>query len=235
MKLKRHDPRTEDALIAYLLQFVTPEKQARMAEVIQNRTRHVRVVLEDIYQPHNASAVIRSCECFGIQHLHVIENKYKFRINPDVAMGGGKWIHIHRHRTKGADNTRECLRELRQAGYRIAATSLSPDSTPLPELDLDQPVALCFGTEEVGLGDTILREADLQVHIPMLGFTQSFNISVSVALCLYELRNRMEREGIPAGLSAGESREVYRRWLRATLKNCEILERTYLKGLQTGS
>ncbi len=232
--MERLDASTEDSLIAHLLQFVTPDKQARMAEVIEHRTSHLRLVLEDIYQPHNASAVIRSCECFGIQHLHIIENRNKFRINPDVAMGGAKWIHLHRHRMKGADNTRACLRELREMGYRIAATSLAAGSIPLQSIPLEQPLALCFGTEEVGLSETVLEEADLQVHIPMLGFTQSFNISVSAAICLYELRNRMEREGLPAGLGDEEKREVYRSWLRATLKNCEILERACLKGLQTG-
>ncbi|MEX0324808.1 MAG: TrmH family RNA methyltransferase [Puniceicoccaceae bacterium] len=226
------DPRSEEALIAHLLQFVTPEKKARMETVIANRTSHVRVVLEDIYQPHNASAVMRSCECFGIQHLHVIENRYKYTLNRDVAMGSSKWINLHRHREEDSDNTRACMDELRADGYRIVATSLDPSSVPLPELPVEEKFSLWFGTEEEGLSETALKEADAHVHIPMLGFTQSFNISVSAAICLYEIRARLAKGPINTSLDAAEMRQVYRLWLHSTLKNCEIVERTFLEGLK---
>lgn len=222
------DPSTEEALIAHLLQFVTPAKQARMAEVIQHRTNHVRVVLEDIYQPHNASAVMRSCECFGIQHLHVVENRYKYTINREVAMGSSNWINLHRHRKEGADNTRACIAEMRKMGYRIAATSLDPSSIPLAELPLEQKLSLWFGTEEVGLSQAVLEEADCHVHIPMLGFTQSLNISVSAAICLHHLRTRLKDSADDPGLTPGEQRAVYRLWMRKSVKNCEILERAFL-------
>jgi tRNA (guanosine-2'-O-)-methyltransferase len=223
------DPKAEEALVAHLLQFVTDEKRTRMEEVIANRTNHLRVVLEDIFQPHNASAVMRSCECFGIQHLHVIENQYKYTLNRDVALGSSNWINLHRHQDPDADNTVACLGELRSQGFRIVATSLDASSIPLHDLPLDEKTALWFGTEEHGLSDTVLREADAHVHIPMLGFTQSFNISVSAAICLYELRTRLIEGGFDKGLSDAEQREVYRVWLRSTLKNCEILERGFLK------
>ena len=228
--MEQPDPRTEEALVAHLLQFVTPEKKARMEDVIANRTSHVRVVLEDIYQPHNASAVMRSCECFGIQHLHVIENRYKYRLNRDVAMGSSKWINLHRHRDEEGDNTRACMDELRAAGYRIVATSLDPSSVPLSELPVGERFSLWFGTEENGLSEVALEEADAHVRIPMLGFTQSFNISVSAAICLYDIRSRLARSGVDCALGPAEMRQVYRLWLRSTLKNCEILERTFLEG-----
>jgi tRNA (guanosine-2'-O-)-methyltransferase len=227
--------RTEEALIEHLLQFVTPEKQARMAGVIENRTSHVRVVLEDIFQPHNASAVMRSCECFGIQHLHVIENRYAYTLNRDVAMGSTNWIHLHRHRDSEKDNTAACLKKLRESGYRIVATSLDSGSIPLQELPLNEKTSLWFGTEEHGLTQQVLDEADAHVHIPMLGFTQSFNISVSAAICLYEIRNRMSRDGIGHRLTPQETREVYRLWLRRSVKNCEIIEKTFLKALNPPS
>ena len=196
------------------------------------RTRHLRVVLEDIYQPHNASAVMRSCECFGIQHLHVIENRYVFRPNREVAMGASNWIHLHRHHEAGRDNTRDCLERLRRDGYRIIATSLNAKSIPLSRLPVDEPLSLWFGTEEEGLSETVLQAADAHVHIPMHGFTQSFNISVSAAICLYDLRNRLIEQGCDPGISEPDRRRMYRLWLRGTLKNCEILERTFLKGLK---
>jgi tRNA (guanosine-2'-O-)-methyltransferase len=223
------DPGTEAALIEHLLQFVTPEKRARMETVIANRTSHVRVVLEDIFQPHNASAVMRSCECFGIQHLHVIENRYTYTLNRDVAMGSSNWINLHRHREPETDNTRACMDDLRSKGYRIVATSLDPASVPLQELPLEEKTSLWFGTEEEGLSQAVLEEADAHVHIPMLGFTQSFNISVSAAICLYEIRSRLKRDGRDEGLAEVEQRLVYRHWLRHSLKNCEILERAFLK------
>ena len=228
------DPSTEDALIAHLLQFVTPSKQARMAEVIRHRTSYVRVVLEDIYQPHNASAVMRSCECFGIQHLHVIENRYTYTLNRDVAMGSSNWIQLHRHREEGRDNTRDCLEAMRGRGYRIAATSLDPSSIPLHQLPLDKPLSLWFGTEEHGLSAQLLEQADLHVHIPMTGFTQSLNISVSAAICLHSLRSRLADAKVDPGLTPVEQRAVYRLWLRKTLKNCEILERAFLKAHNAG-
>jgi tRNA (guanosine-2'-O-)-methyltransferase len=227
--LERLDPRTEEALIAHLLQFVTPQKRARMAEVIGKRTNFIRVVLEDIFQPHNASAVMRSCECFGIQHLHVIENRYKYTLNREVAMGSSNWIELHRHNRQDSDNTADCLRELRERGCRIVATSLDPSSIPIRDLELDSPLSLWFGTEEEGLSKTVLREADTHVHIPMFGFTQSFNISVSAAICLHELRHRLEQAGTDPGLTAAETRSVYRLWLRKSLKNGEILERNFLQ------
>ncbi|MGC9449850.1 MAG: TrmH family RNA methyltransferase [Oceanipulchritudo sp.] len=230
--MERLDPCTEEALIAHLLQFVTPEKRARMAGVIGKRTCFLRVVLEDVFQPHNASAVMRSCECFGIQHLHVIENRYAYTLNREVAMGSSNWIHLHRHNRKDADNTADCLRELRKEGYRIVATSLDSSSIPIRDLKLDSPLALWFGTEEEGLSETVLREADAHVHIPMFGFTQSFNISVSAAICLHELRHRLESTGSDPGLTPAEIRAVYRLWLRKSLKNGEILERTFLQSRQ---
>jgi len=226
------DASTEDALIEHLLQFVTPEKLARMSDVIRHRTSHVRIVLEDIFQPHNASAVMRSCECFGIQHLHGIENQNEYVLNREVAMGSSKWIFLHRHRQKDADNTRTCMDELRSMGYKIVATSLDPSSVPLSELPLEEKTSLWFGTEEHGLSARVLDEADAHVHIPMLGFTQSFNISVSAAICLYEIRNRLKQQGIPHVLTDQERRDVYRLWLRSSVKNCQIVEQAFLKGLK---
>lgn len=223
------NPQLEAALVDHLMQFVTPEKRARMETVISRRTSAIQVVLEDIFQPHNASAVMRSCECFGIQHLHVIENRYEYTVNRDVAMGASKWITLHRHRDPQADNTRACLDKLRAQGFQIVATSLDPASVPLEHYPLTEHTSIWFGTEEEGLSRAVLDAADAHVHIPMDGFTQSFNISVSAALCLYELRRRLVRSDIPWQLSAPEKTRVYRQWLRNSVRNSDILERTFLK------
>lgn len=222
-----HHPETEEALLQYLLEFVTPDRRDKMLEVIRLRTDFIRIVLEDIYQTHNASAVIRSCECFGINSLHVIENKYKYKVNRDVAMGASKWIFLHRHNAAETDNRAACLNELRQSGYRIVATSLREDSVPIEEIPLDKPLALCFGTEERGLSETLLEAADITTRIPMYGFTQSFNISVSAALCLSSLRRRLEHRGIPFQLTASQRRQTLLAWARRCIPKIDRVEKAF--------
>jgi tRNA (guanosine-2'-O-)-methyltransferase len=230
--LTQLSPRTADALIGHLLQFVTPEKQARMETVLASRTSRLQVVLEDIFQPHNASAVMRSCECFGIQHLHVIENRYAYTLNREVAMGSSNWINLHRYRRPEADNSGECLEHLREQGFQIVATSLNPGSIPLDELPMEEKTAIWFGTEEDGLSNPVLEAADTHVHIPMRGFTQSFNISVSAAICLYELRTRLQRARPEDwALTPSERQEVLLLWLRNSVRNVEIIERNFLKAI----
>lgn len=221
-------PVVEDALIAHLLQFVTPEKRSRMESVLAQRTSHVQVVLEDIFQPHNASAVMRSCECFGIQHLHVVENRYPYSLNREVAMGASNWIHLHRYREPDRDNSLSCIRHLKSRGLRLVATCLSADDIPMEELPLDKPLALWFGTEEDGLSETVLEAADLKVRIPMYGFTQSFNLSVCAAICLHDIRRRLMAAAFPWTLSADEKRAVMRLWLKNAVRNAEIIERAFL-------
>lgn len=200
-----------------------------METVLASRTARLQVVLEDIFQPHNASAVMRSCECFGIQHLHVIENRYTYTLNREVAMGSSKWINLHRYRQPDTDNSGRCLEHLRAQGFKIVATSLDPGSVPLHELPMEDKTAICFGTEEDGLSQAVLEAADAHVHIPMHGFTQSFNISVSAAICLYELRNRLQQAFPDWGLSPSERQEVLLFWLRNSVRNVAVIERNFLK------
>ena len=221
-------PAVEDALIEHLLQFVTPERQARMESVLEQRTSRVQVVLEDIFQPHNASAVMRSCECFGIQHLHVVENRYPYSLNREVALGASNWIHLHRYREPDRDNSLSCIRHLKSQGLRLVATCLCADDLPLEELPLDQPLALWFGTEEDGLSETVLEAAEIKVRIPMYGFTQSFNLSVCAAICLHDIRRRLMASSLPWTLSADEKRRVMRLWLGNALRNAETIERAFL-------
>ena len=200
-----------------------------MRAVLPERTEWVRVVLEDIFQPHNASASMRSCECFGVQHIHVVENRYKYTLNREVAMGSTRWVDLHRHHEPGVDNSAACLRELKQAGYRIVATSPREDAVPLSEIPLDRPLALCFGTEEDGLGEGILSSADLHTRIPMYGFTRSYNLSVSVALSLQEIRRRLVAEGIDFRLGPERQRSVQLGWLLRCVRNGDMLARAFLR------
>lgn len=223
------DPATRADLIAYLAPFVTAHKRQRIAEVLAQRTRHLTVVLENIYQPHNASAVVRSCECFGVQDVHAIELDNPFTPNKSIVRGASKWLSIHHYaQTDAGSGTAVCLQQLRRQGYRIAATTLRSGSIPIRELDVAQPVALCFGTEETGLSDEAHDLADLFVQIPMQGFTQSFNISVTAALCLYDLTTRLRPSALPWQLTTAEKQELTLAWYMGVVRQSDTLVQEFL-------
>ena len=185
-----------EALIDHFLKCITDERKALFEELIQKRTKYLTVVLENIYQPLNASAVLRSCDCFGIQDVHVIENYNEFKPDREVAMGASNWLTVNRY-DKNENNTLDCIQSLKNKGYRIVATSPHNSQTDLINFDLSKgKTALFFGTEVEGLSDVVLENADEHLHIPMYGFTESFNLSVSAAICLYEMRMKMEKENI---------------------------------------
>jgi len=211
----------------FLEDFVSQNKRGQMAWVLDRRTRHVAVVLENVYQPHNTAAAIRSCECFGFQDLHIIELSHAHRIDPNVTMGGCKWVDFHRH-DKAAGGTESALKELKQSGRRIVATSLRPGCISLEELDLSTPLALCFGTEEAGLSETAHAWADEWVRIPSCGFTRSLNVSVSVALSLYSVRKRLEAGSIPWRLSPQERQDLRLIWMLKTANRGLSLARHWL-------
>ena len=216
------------ALTRYLETYVTEAKRDQMHEVLRHRTRHVALVLENVFQPHNAAAAVRSCECFGFQDLHVIELHNDYRINPDVTMGGCKWVSLHHHgKTERA--TTSLLSSMKAQGYKVAATSLRPGCVPLEELDLSEPLALCFGTEEEGLSDEAHELADVFVQIPSYGFTQSFNVSVSVALTLSSIRNRLEKSEIPWQLSKQDYEDLYLTWMMKTANRGLLLAKRFFE------
>ena len=219
-------------LISHLSAFVTEERKKRFEEVLQNRTRHITIALEDIYQPHNASAVLRSCDCFGIQDVHIIENKNKYTVNPDVALGSYKWLTLHKY-NREQNNTLNCINELKKQGYAIAVTSPHAKtrnivSLPIEAIPIHKKVALFFGTEMQGISQELESNAELFVKIPMLGFTESFNISVAAALCMYTLSARLRKENIDWKLSGEEQQEILLQWYHNTIPKAELLEKEFL-------
>lgn len=216
-----------EALIAYLRQFVSDSRWNRFQEVINERTNHIQVVLENIYQAHNSSAVLRSCDCFGIQNVHYIEARNSMRISHLVARGSSTWLDVHQHDSRKI-SSREILLNIKSQGYRLVATSPHA-STTLEELDIDQPFALVFGTERTGISSEVKEVADTFVRIPMHGFTESFNISVSAALCLYELTSRLRKSNINYHLTEGDKKRVLLNWLKHSLENSELLIKRYLE------
>ncbi|MCX6297365.1 MAG: RNA methyltransferase [Bacteroidetes bacterium] len=213
-------------LITYLSQFISETRRAKFDTVLNYRTRHITVVLEDLYQPHNASAVLRSCDIFGIQDIHIIENKNAYTVNKDIALGAPKWLNLNKYR-KEENNSLDCIKKLKEQGYRIVATTPHEKDCNLEDLPVDKPLALFFGTELTGISDTVREYADEYVKIPMYGFTESFNISVCAALCLHSLKEKLHRSEIDWHLNDIEKEELLLRWLRNSIQKVELIEKDY--------
>lgn len=220
-------------LSAYLSGFISDTRKKRFEEVLSHRTDHLRVVLENVYQDHNASAVLRSCESFGIQHVHFIENRNALRISDDVSMGSHKWLSIHRHNQKET-NTVEALRHLKSLGYRIVATTPHKNDCTVDMLPVDKKLAIVFGTELTGITQDVLDEADEFVKIPMYGFTESFNVSVCAALCMYDLTTRIRRQVPGYLMDEAQKDEIYFNWLKGSVDNSEALINDYLNKKKIG-
>ena len=210
-------------------QFVTDRRFQLFETILNNRTRYITVVLEDIFQPHNASAVLRSCECFGIQDVHIIENRNKYRINPDVALGAYKWLSLFKY-NQNPDNTLTAIGLLRKQGYRIIATTPGKNDCTLDNFDLLKgKIALLFGSELDGLSPAALEAADEYVQIPMTGFTESLNISVSAAIFIHHLTGKLRHSTINWQLSDEEKQLIKLIWLKNTIRKSDIIEKKFLE------
>ena len=210
-------------LIRFLEQFTTEERKNQLREIVEQRTRYITVGLENIYQTQNGSAVLRSCDCFGVQDIHIIENENQFNINPQVVIGASKWLHLHKY-NKEPDNTRAALRKLKADGYRIIATTPHRNDVNLNEFDLKKgKAALIFGNEREGISDNVKEEADEFLKIPMYGFSESLNISVCAAITLQHLSNNLRNSSINWKLSKRETDYVHLEWLLKTIKKSILL------------
>ena len=203
-------------LVEEMSKFITPRRQQLFQQVINLRTRHITIVLENIFQPHNASAVLRSCDLTGVQDVHIIENTNTYTLNPEVALGASKWLSIIKYNTTD-DNTPDTYASLRKRGYKIVATTPHLKSVSPDEIALEEKIALVFGTELTGLTPYAIENADEYMQVPMVGFTESYNISVSAALSLYTITQRLHRLEINWRLTPDEKADIMLQWLRNTI------------------
>lgn len=218
----------DDKFIEFLSPFISDHKKERIDEVLAQRTKYVTIVLEDIFQSHNASAVVRSCECLGVQDIHIIEKRNKYQVNKDVLSGAGKWVNLNRYESEHP--TRDCFENLRERGYKIIGAT--PESSyDIHELPINSKLAIVFGTELAGLTEYALDNVDETVKIPMVGFTESFNLSVSAALITYNLvaRVRKELERETWQLPEEEKIQIKSQWYLNSVKNPDKLEREFLR------
>ena len=224
--VKIEDNELRDKVVEYLQQFVTESRQARLKEILQNRTRHVTVVLEDLFQAQNISAVLRTCDCYGVQDVHVIQHRNAFEANKDISMGADKWLTIH-HYPHSDHNVKECIDRLHEQGYWVAATLPDEKRRTIFDLPVEQKTAFLFGTELTGLSEEAVKYADGNVLIPMYGFTESFNISNSAAIILSHFVEKMRHSDVKWQLSDEEKSELYFEWLQKTVKDPDGLIRQY--------
>jgi len=216
------------SLLNYLLEFLTEERKNKFLTHILFRTRYLTIALEDIYQPHNASAVLRSCDCFGIQDVHIIENRNKYQVNPDVALGASKWLTLEKY-SLPENNTISCLENLKKKGYKVFATTPHENDYTPESLPLENPVALVFGNELEGLSDEALSMADGFIKIPMVGFTESLNISVSAAVIVHTLSVRLRSSPIHWQLPEEARTEILLSWAMQSIKKPELLSVEFFK------
>jgi tRNA (guanosine-2'-O-)-methyltransferase len=216
-------------LLVHLLDIINDDRCHLLRQVVDQRTRYLTVVLENIYQPQNASAVLRTMECLGIQDLHVIENDNAYRVNPDVVRGASKWITLNRYNDHPQGNTKQCLNHLKDKGYKIAAMTLHEDSISLEALPLQEKLAICFGEEETGLSDIAHEMADYYVHIPMVGFTQSLNLSVSAGITISHLYQALKNASINWKLSQEEKQDLMIDWLVKSTPTGESIKKLFLE------
>lgn len=207
-------------------EFFSENKRMLFDRIAPQRTRHISVVLEDVYQSHNASAVLRSCDCFGVQDVHVVEANNPFNPAGDVAVGSSKWVDYYRYKS-----IHEVYDALHAKGYRIVATLPHENDTMIGDLDITQPTALVFGTELTGLTQEAIDGADAYVKIPMYGFTESFNISVCAALSLFSLTERMRASDQPWRLTDDELLDLKLHWVMQTVKDGEAVMKNLMSRL----
>lgn len=223
----------ETKLMEHLSRFVSDHKKEFVERVLSHRTRHITVVLENIYQSQNASAVIRTSECMGLQDIHIIENTAKYQLNVRVLKGSDKWLSLHRYKNRAMNNTEVCFDRLRKEGYTLFVADPAEDGIPLTSIDpVEAKVAIVFGNELRGASDYALEHADKKVKIPMFGFTESLNISVSVAIFLHELLPKLRNSGTDFYLKEDEKNFLRLQWYKKIVKRSEVLEREFLRAIQ---
>ena len=208
--------------LAYLEEFLTDARKEKFLKVLSQRTNHFTVAIEDVFQLHNTSAVMRSCEVFGIQQLNVVEEKFGKSIDKEIAMGAQKWVDVNRF-----ESISDCIQDLKAKNYRIIATTPHENDCLLDDFDIMQPAALFFGTERDGLSQEVLDQADGFLKIPMRGFTESLNISVSAAIIIQNLMSRLHHSDLNWQLKEEEILQKRIDWARNTIKDIKRIEARY--------
>ncbi|MAJ36470.1 MAG: rRNA methyltransferase [Flavobacteriaceae bacterium] len=210
-------------LFQFLQGFVSSERLLRFEQILALRTRHLCVAVEDVYQLHNTSAILRSCDSFGIQDVHVLEHRFNDRLDTQIAMGADKWLSVYKH-----ESTKDCITHLKARGYKIVATVPDDNVQSFHQMEFDHKSALFFGTEKSGLSDDVLKQSDEFITIPTFGFTKSLNISVSAAIILQLLTEKLRSIELKWGLRDDEKQTIREEWIKKSIKNVDQITERFL-------
>lgn len=216
----------DEKLIAYLEEIVSEDRKKIFKKVLKDRTKHFTVILEDLFQKHNTGAITRSCEVFGIQDMHIIENKYNTYVSGQVGKGSHKWTSFHRYSDQ-EHNTQTCIDTLKAQGYQIIATTPHENSNFVSDFDVTKKSAFVFGVEKEGVSKMMMEQADGHLKIPMYGFTESLNVSVAAAIILQDVTTRVRKTDVKWQLTEEEEKEVYLQWLQNSIKSIKKIKVRY--------
>ncbi|MEN1786143.1 MAG: RNA methyltransferase [Bacteroidota bacterium] len=203
-------------LLTYLEGFLTDQRKQRFVEILSQCTTYLTVAVEDVYHLHNTSAIIRSCDSFGIQEVHAIEDRFGDRLDKKIALGAEKWVDVHRHAT-----TVSCIQHLKAQGYQIVATVPQEGGQLLSNFEVTTKTAVFFGTEREGLSEAMQQHADAFLQIPMVGFSESLNVSVSAAIIIQKLADELRKSRLPWHLSDLQQQEKRFDWIKKSIKIVE--------------
>lgn len=207
----------DSRLYELLSEHISENKRNLFDTVLAQRTRHITLIMEDLYQAQNTSAIQRSAESFGIQDLHIIENKHSFAHHRRISKGSNDWITMHHYNAPGENNTVCGLNALKEKGYQIVVTALNEKTHDMHELDLSKKTAVLMGTELTGASDTAMQMADVFLKIPTHGFTESLNVSAASAIILQHLTHRMRIENRSWQLTDAEKMSLKIEWAKRSV------------------
>lgn len=207
-----------DNLILQLKEFISQERFEKLESRLNLRTRYMVLGLEDIFYPHNASATIRSAEAFGIQEIHAVQSLCHFSPSRHIVRGTDQWVDINRW-----NSTPELVQKLKNDGYRIVITAPREGGSTLENFDVTAgKFALFMGTEKTGISDWLFKQADDAIYIPMVGFAESLNISVSAAIITQKLTSDIRKmDPTVWQLEEQDKQNLLLKWVKASIKDVD--------------
>ncbi len=196
---------------------LTPHKKALFEEKVRHRTRHFTLGLENMMKTQNASALMRTADAFGVQRVDVYDKEERWSVSSGISKGVEKWLDVSFFNTYDEGDALTWATRLKEKGHKLYVTALDAKARPVNSLDPKVPATICFGNEKEGASATLLEAADETVYIPMQGFVESFNVSVSCGIVMHHMTLGMERAGIARGLEPEDELDTLIQWALRTV------------------
>ena len=202
----------DNAFMAYLESMMPESKKKKIAQVLPFRTRHVVTVIENVLDSNNTNAILRTSEALGIQDAHLVYGNIKYIPQKSVSKGAHLWMDTFKYGNEFEDNAINCIHFLKGKGYQLVVTSPDAKNT-IDDIDIDKPMAVCFGQESKGVSNTFLSHAAIAVSLPQYGFTDSYNVAVAAGMTLLPLLEKVRKSNLHWQLTDAEKKLIYKTWL----------------------